>query len=147
LALAACAYGYTGAPGGQDGLPSARDLGYNRRKGLSGLKLDLEITPKEVKRRLDSGEALLLLDVREPLEYATSSLSSAELIPMNTVPGRLREIERFAGNRLVVVYCHHGTRSLSVVHWLREQGVENCQSMEGGIERWSIEIDPNVPRY
>jgi rhodanese-related sulfurtransferase len=111
------------------------------------LKLELEIAPKEVKRRLDSGEALLLLDVREPLEYATSSLPSAELIPMNTVPGRLREIEGFAGSGLVVVYCHHGTRSLSVVHWLREQGVENCQSMEGGIERWSLEIDPAVPRY
>ena len=111
------------------------------------MKLDLEIAPKEVKRRLDAGEALLLLDVREPLEYATSALPAAELIPMNTVPGRLREIEGLAAGSLVVVYCHHGTRSLSVVHWLREQGVENCQSMEGGIERWSLEIDPAVPRY
>ena len=128
-------------------LPSACDLGYNRRKGLSGLKLDLEITPKEVKRRLDSGEILLLLDVREPLEYATSALPSAELIPMNTVPDRLGKIESFAAASVIVVYCHHGTRSLSVVHWLREQGVENCQSMAGGIERWSLEVDPNVPRY
>jgi len=111
------------------------------------LKLDLEISPGEVKRRLDAGQALLLLDVREPLEYAVSALADAELIPMNTVPERLPDIMGFAGRCLVVVYCHHGTRSLSVVHWLREQGVENCQSLGGGIERWSLEIDPAVPRY
>ncbi len=111
------------------------------------MKLDLEIAPREVKRRLDAGEAVLLLDVREPLEYAICAIPEAELIPMNTVPGRLREIEQRAHENLVVVYCHHGTRSLSVTCWLHEQGVENCQSMEGGIERWSLEIDPAVPRY
>ena len=47
----------------------------------------------------------------------------------------------------IVVLCHHGMRSLQVVGWLREQGVENCTSMAGGIDRWSLEIDPKVPRY
>lgn len=127
--------------------PDACDLGYNRRKGICLLKLGMEIAPREVKRRLDAGEALLLLDVREPLEYAICSIPEGQLIPMNTIPGRLREIEERAQSGLIVVFCHHGTRSLSVACWLREQGVENCQSMEGGIERWSLEIDPAVPRY
>jgi len=122
-------------------------LGYNRGKGLRLLIQGLEITPQEVTRRLDTGEAALLLDVREPVEYAICSLPQAELIPMNTVPGRLREIEELADGRLIVVYCHRGMRSLSVVHWLREQGVQNCQSMEGGILRWSLEIDPAMPMY
>lgn len=111
------------------------------------MKLELEIAPQEVKRRLDAGEAVRLLDVREPVEYAICSLQAAELIPMNTVPGHLQQIEGLADDGLVVVYCHHGMRSLSVVHWLREQGVESCQSMQGGIERWSVEIDPAMPRY
>ena len=117
------------------------------RQGIRLLKLGLEIVPREVKRRLDAGEAIRLLDVREPVEYAMCSIQGAELIPMNTVPGRLQEIEGLAEAGLVVVYCHHGMRSLSVVHWLRENGVESCQSMDGGIERWSVEIDPAVPRY
>jgi rhodanese-related sulfurtransferase len=111
------------------------------------LKLALEIMPQDVKRRLDSGEAMILLDVREPDEFAVCSIHGAQLVPMNTVPSRLPEIQRMAESHLLVVYCHHGVRSLNVAQWLRRQGVENCQSMDGGIERWSLEIDPAVPRY
>ena len=111
------------------------------------MKLDLEIAPQEVKRRLDAGEAILLLDVREPLEYAICCIAGAEIVPMNTIPERLQEIEERAERAPIVVFCHHGTRSLSVASWLREQGVGNCQSMQGGIERWSVEIDHSIPRY
>jgi rhodanese-related sulfurtransferase len=111
------------------------------------MQSDLEISPQELKRLLDAGPAPLLVDVREPAEYVVCALPRAELIPMNGVPARLGRIAEWARAGLVVVYCHHGTRSLSVVCWLREQGVANCRSLDGGIERWSLEIDRTVPRY
>lgn len=122
-------------------------IGYNRGEGACPLKLALEISPQDVKRRLDAGEAMVLLDVREPSEYAICSIHGAQLLPMNTVPGRLPDIQELAQNHPLVIYCHHGVRSLNVAQWLQRQGIENCQSMEGGIERWSLEIDPAVPRY
>ncbi|MBZ5608764.1 MAG: sulfurtransferase [Acidobacteriia bacterium] len=109
--------------------------------------LPLEITPQEVKRRLDGGEKLVLIDVREPVEFQTARIAGAELIPMRTVPAELQRLDALADESTLVVYCHHGMRSLNVVNWLREQGVANCQSMAGGTDRWSLEIDPSVPRY
>ena len=109
--------------------------------------LPYELTPREVKSKLDAGEAVLLLDVREPNEHALTRLEGCQLVPMNTVPERLQHLDTLAGDKLLVVYCHHGVRSLNVVHWLRGQGVENCVSMSGGIEGWSCEVDAAVPRY
>lgn len=109
--------------------------------------LHWEIAPTEVKRQQDAGERLHLIDVREPVEFAITRISSAELIPMSTVPASLQKIEGMADEGTVIVLCHHGVRSMQVVNWLRQQGVERCQSMAGGIERWSLEVDPSVPRY
>lgn len=109
--------------------------------------LALEITPQDIKRRLDSGERLTLIDVREPSEFQTARIAGAELIPMRTIPAQLQRLEAAADDSTLVVFCHHGVRSLNVVNWLREQGVASCQSMAGGIDRWSLEIDPAVPRY
>lgn len=109
--------------------------------------LSYEIGPHDVKAKIDAGERLLLLDVREVFERQICGIDAAHLIPMNTVPERLESIQSAAEEALVVVFCHHGVRSLSVVNWLRRQGVENCQSMAGGIERWSAEVDSTVPRY
>ena len=105
----------------------------------------LEITPGAVKQRLDSGEKLRLIDVREPFEFQQARIEGSELIPMRGVPQALPSLE--AEETPLIVFCHHGMRSLQVVSWLREQGVEQCVSMAGGIDRWSLEIDPNVPRY
>src|SRR5947209_8152217 len=107
----------------------------------------LEIAPKQLKERLDRGDAIYLLDCREPYEHQQARIEGAELIPMRAVPAQLQQIEGEADEKLVVVYCHHGMRSLHVVNWLREQGVANCTSLEGGIDRWSCEIDASVPRY
>jgi len=107
----------------------------------------LEITPAELKQRLDAGERLALIDVREPSEFQQARIESAELIPMRTVPAQLQKIEGYSDEGDVVVFCHHGVRSLQVADWLRQNGVLNAQSMGGGIDRWSIEIDPSVPRY
>ena len=104
----------------------------------------LEITPAEVKRRLDQGQKLLLIDVREPWEFNTCNIAGAKLIPMGTVPANLQALDT---DDDIVIYCHRGMRSLDVAVWLRGQGVERAKSLAGGIERWSLEIDPNVPRY
>ena len=109
--------------------------------------LPLEVTPQDVRLRLQAGEKLVLVDVREPGEFQMARLADAELIPMGTVPAELSRLDAQAEEKPLIVFCHHGVRSLNVVHWLREQGVDACQSMAGGIDRWSLEIDPNVPRY
>jgi rhodanese-related sulfurtransferase len=110
-------------------------------------RLPLEVTPLEVKRRLEAGEQMYLIDVREPREHQTASIAGADLMPMRTVPSNLQQIEGKAENSDIVVFCHHGIRSLQVANWLREQGIAGCQSMAGGIDRWSLEVDPNIPRY
>jgi rhodanese-related sulfurtransferase len=107
----------------------------------------MEVLPSEVKRRMEAGEQLQLVDVREPHEERVAAINGATLIPMRTVPANLQKIEGMADDAAVIVFCHHGMRSLQVVNWLREQGVSNCQSMAGGIDRWSLEIHPAVPRY
>jgi rhodanese-related sulfurtransferase len=107
----------------------------------------LEITPEEVRRRLDSGERFHLIDVREPDEYSLAHIAGCELIPMRTVPGALAKLQSESQNAPLIIYCHHGVRSLNVVHWLREQGIGACQSMSGGIDAWSLTIDASVPRY
>ena len=109
--------------------------------------IPIEIAPRDVKRGLDAGERLTLIDVREPAEFQAARIEGAELIPMRSVPAELQRLETAADDSILIVFCHHGVRSLNVVNWLREQGVTDCQSMAGGIDRWSLEIDPTVPRY
>lgn len=109
--------------------------------------MPIEVTPVEVKRRIDAGEKLYLIDVREPYEHQQANIKGAELIPMRTVPANLQHIEGLSDEAPIIVFCHHGVRSLQVANWLREHGVENCQSMSGGIDRWSNEADRTVPRY
>lgn len=109
--------------------------------------LPYEISPAEVKRKLDAGEPLVLIDVREPFEVQLSCIAGAELIPMDRIPAQQQRLEGLSDETPLVIYCHHGMRSLQVVAWLRRQGIENCQSLSGGIDLWSTEVDPAVPRY
>ena len=109
-------------------------------------ELPLEISVAEVKRRLDAGDDLLLIDCREPSEHAIANLPGARLIPVNDTPARVGEITA-AGDTPVVVYCHHGMRSARVAEWLRANGAPHAQSMAGGIDAWALEIDPATPRY
>ena len=94
-----------------------------------------------------SGESLSYLDVREPQECETAQIEGATLIPMGVVPATIQAIESKADEASLIVYCHHGVRSLQVVSWLRQQGIACCYSLAGGIDRWSREIDPSVARY
>lgn len=109
--------------------------------------IPLQVAPRNVKERIDAGEQLVLIDVREPWEHQRARIEGSRLVPMNTVPANLPMLDGLGDEAALIVLCHHGIRSLQVVNWLREQGVEACQSMEGGIDRWSLEIDPAVPRY
>ena len=107
----------------------------------------LEITPRDLKRRIDAGESIVLVDVREPNEHAIARISGAELIPMNSIPANLQRLEAQADESLLVAFCHHGVRSLHVAAWLRAQGVANAVSLAGGIDRWATEIDQQIPHY
>ena len=106
--------------------------------------INIEITPKELQERLARGDKLILVDVREPWENATCRIEGSRLIPMRTIPASLQSLDT---GEDVVCYCHHGMRSLDVTVWLRGQGIENAQSLTGGIDRWSAEVDPHAPRY
>ena len=106
----------------------------------------LEITVEEVKRKLDAGEPLHLLDVREPEELAICALPGVEHIPMMQL---FLGVQRTTANQdaEVVIICHHGIRSLEAAQFLRRQGFENAVSMAGGVAAWSQRIDPSFPTY
>jgi rhodanese-related sulfurtransferase len=108
--------------------------------------LDFEISTKELSSKIAAGKPaeLMLLDVREPWEFSTASIEGSVLVPMGDIPARLQELDPDAH---IVTICHAGVRSLNVAVWLRNQGLENVQSLRGGIDAWSREIDPTVPRY
>jgi rhodanese-related sulfurtransferase len=105
---------------------------------------DLEITPADVKARLDRGEKVHLVDVREPWEYDLCRIEGARLVPLGSLAASLQTLPDVDE---VICYCHHGMRSLDAAAWLRSQGVGRARSMAGGIDRWSVEVDPKVARY
>jgi rhodanese-related sulfurtransferase len=105
---------------------------------------NIEILPREVKERLERGEKFAFIDVREPWEHQTTHIEGTKLIPLGQIRANFAELEAAED---VVLFCHHGMRSLDAAAWLRSQGVEGARSMAGGIERWSLEVDPKVARY
>jgi rhodanese-related sulfurtransferase len=108
--------------------------------------LDLEISAREVAAQLKSGDpGPILLDVREPWEFATAQIVGSKPIPMGEIPSRA--FEELDPEAHIVTICHAGVRSLNVALWLRNQGFEKVQSLSGGIDSWSREVDPTVPRY
>lgn len=116
-----------------------------RENSRSGKSMDYEITPEEVKAKLDQGEEFTLVDVREPWEFETARMAGAKLVPMGDIP--LRAHQELDPEDHIVVVCHHGVRSMSVTAWLRQQGFEKAQSMRGGIDAWSRRVDGTVPVY
>jgi rhodanese-related sulfurtransferase len=106
--------------------------------------LDYEISPAEAAELVAAGNAKLI-DVREPWEFATARIEGSVAMPMGDVPSRAHA-ELNPDERLVVL-CHHGMRSMNVTVWLRNQGYEQAQSLRGGIDAWSAEVDQSVPRY
>lgn len=94
--------------------------------------------------RLGAGDGLLLLDVRQPEEWRIARIEGATLVPLATLPARANELPR---DRDVVLMCHHGGRSQQALTFLRGQGFTRLWNLSGGIEAWSLHVDPAVPRY
>lgn len=111
---------------------------------MNDLFANLEIDPREVKLMLDQNEELLFVDVREAWEHQLCKIEGSRLIPLGQLASNLSAFEAAED---VIVFCHSGRRSLDAAAWLRSQGVTGARSMAGGIDRWSREIDPSVPRY
>lgn len=103
-----------------------------------------EITVHELKMKRDAGAPFVLLDIREPEEVALVRMPGSIHIPMGEIPGRLHELDP---EQEIIVYCHHGVRSLRVANFLLQRDFERVASLAGGIDAWSIEIDPALPRY
>jgi len=105
-----------------------------------------EISCRDLAARIAAGEPIHLLDVRQPDEHAFAALPASQLIPLNELPLRFAEIA--AGeDRTVVVYCHHGVRSLMAANFLLSKGFSSVLSLAGGIDAWSRKVDPAMPRY
>jgi adenylyltransferase/sulfurtransferase len=108
--------------------------------------LPLEIPVTDAAAALRGSAPPLLLDCRTPEEHQTARIAGAVLIPMQELPERVAEL---AGQEAasIIVHCHHGMRSLRVATWLRDRGFTKAQSMAGGIDAWSEQVDPTVPKY
>jgi rhodanese-related sulfurtransferase len=124
---------------GPDGLP----VGSQLRPGW-------EVSPRSTRDLMaqPSGRPLLL-DCRRPEEFAVARIDGAVPVPMNEIDARVDELEDEHGSRErpIIVHCHHGVRSMRVAAHLRALGFPNVHSMFGGIDLWSVDIDPKVPRY
>src|SRR5947199_8759740 len=102
------------------------------------------VSVRELKAKLDAREPVQLVDVREPFEHEIANIDSAQLIPLGELSDRLSELDR---DRLTIVHCHSGMRSAQAVRLLRDAGFSNVFNLEGGIAKWSDEIDSDVPKY
>jgi adenylyltransferase/sulfurtransferase len=105
---------------------------------------DSELTVEDLKRRIDRGEDLFILDVRNPPEYQIGRIPGSTLIPLPDLPQRVRELDP---HREIVVHCKSGQRSAKAIQFLREQGFKNLRNLKGGILAWAEKIDPSVPKY
>ena len=103
-----------------------------------------QATAVEIKQRLDAGEQLHIIDVRERDEHIIAHIEPAKLHPMSEMQSWWQELPR---DEAIVVMCHHGSRSAQVCMALRQAGFKDLTNMQGGIDAWSREVDPNVPRY
>ena len=102
------------------------------------------ISVRDLKAKIDNKEALMLIDVREPFEYEIARIEGSRLIPLGELESHLSELPKTG---TLVLQCHSGSRSEHAATILREAGFENAVNLEGGIDAWSVEIDPGVPRY
>ena len=105
---------------------------------------DFEITPLELKAKMDRGDGFVLVDVREPEEYAICRIPGSKLIPRATLPERLHEL---SSADEIVVHCRSGVRSGGAVEFMKQAGYRKVKNLVGGILRWSDDVDPTVPKY
>ena len=107
---------------------------------------EIEIQPEAVSALQQAGSPFRLIDCREPDEWQTTRIGGAELLPLSNFGARYPEVLANPSER-IVIHCHHGMRSAKATLFLRQKGYPNVWSMARGIEGWSLEVDPTVPRY
>ena len=105
---------------------------------------DFEMTVQDLKRKLDEGEEITVLDVRNPQEYEIARIQGSRLIPLAELQDRLGELDPAA---TIVAHCHHGMRSARAVQLLRQMGFSRAINLAGGIDEWSVNVDRSIPRY
>jgi adenylyltransferase/sulfurtransferase len=105
---------------------------------------EYEITPLELKAKMDRGDEFVLVDVREPEEYAIAQIPGSRLVPLSTVPERINELSSADD---IVVHCRSGVRSAKAVDFMKQAGFRRVKNLVGGILRWSDDVDPSVPKY
>lgn len=103
-----------------------------------------EIQPEDLAQRLNAGEAVVLVDVREPWEVSIASLTGAIHIPLGMVPSGAEDLDPESET---IVFCHHGIRSRTACQLLPGEGFKRLRNLTGGIDAWSVRIDPSIPRY
>jgi len=126
---------------GTEGEARALPTGGDVSLGWEGVR---ELHPAEFKSRVEAGDPLVVVDVRERWEWDAVRLESAQLIPLGTFA---RAAESLAPTSEIVVYCHHGARSLAAARYLAERGFTRLWNLSGGIDRYALEGDPTLPRY
>jgi rhodanese-related sulfurtransferase len=102
------------------------------------------LSAPELQKKLQANDPLFLLDVREPFEFNHVKIAGSVLIPLNTIPQRLSELDH---NKALVLICHHGMRSLQAANFLDQVGFKDVSNLVGGIDAWSLECDTSLPRY
>ena len=103
-----------------------------------------QLSATELKNKIQQGNTVFLLDVREPHEFQYASIVNSVLIPLNQIPQRLGELDP---KRDIVVICHHGMRSQQAANYLERSGFNMIANLKGGIDAWSCDVDCSVPRY
>lgn len=103
-----------------------------------------QISVEQLKEKMDKKESFRLIDVREEEEYKTAHIEGSTLIPLSQLTQRAQELK---ADEELIVHCHHGGRSQRACEYLAAQGFKNVANLSGGIDAWSVKIDPNVPRY
>ena len=114
---------------------------------MSNIEIDIQSVHRWLQSGADDdGNAIAVIDCREQKEYSIAKIANTILMPMGQWPPSVDALASLLGKR-VVVYCHHGGRSLRVASWFRQNGYPEATSMAGGIDQWSLEIDHEIPRY
>tara|TARA_B110000467_G_scaffold138890_1_gene137934 strand:- start:403 stop:825 length:423 start_codon:yes stop_codon:yes gene_type:complete len=104
----------------------------------------MTLTVVELKELLEADKSIQLIDVRESFEWDICHIEGAQLMPMNSIPDMMEDIDK---NKRTVVYCHHGMRSQRVIDYLVREGFDNLLNLEGGIHAWAIQVDADMEKY
>jgi adenylyltransferase/sulfurtransferase len=119
-------------------------IDYDQFCGAGAVEMIPSMSVHELKQKTDAREPFELIDVREPFEYEIARIDGAKLIPLGEIADRVGELRR---EQPIVVHCHSGQRSAQAVRLLQQRGFSNVYNLDGGIDAWSDQIDPTVPKY